>query len=130
MEAVQIMVFFAFGVWSIVRFVRNARKGDDLSLLPKIEEEFRTLVVDSEVPELRFDGRTADVVDDRQEGMMDEGTGAFTLHRVHRFARNSHGEYFFLISEGSGKPFFKHVTHVNARIALGKKYVAPGSANT
>jgi hypothetical protein len=127
MEAVQIMVFFAFGVWSIVRFVQNPRKGDDLSLLPKIEEEFRTLVVNSEHPELRFDGRTAEVVDDRQEGIIDQDTGTFTLHRVHRFARNSHGEYFFLISEGSGKPFFKHISHVNARIALGKKYVAPGS---
>lgn len=130
MEAVPIILFLAFGVCSIVCFVRNARKGDDLSLLPKIEEEFRTLVVNSELPELRFDGRTAEVVDDRQEGMIDEDTGSFTLHRVHRFARNSHGEYFFLISEGSGKPFFKHVTHVNARIALGKKYVAPGPANT
>ena len=130
MEAIPIILFVAFGVWRIVCFVRSARKGNDLSLLPKIEEEFRTLVVNSELPELCYDGGTAEVVDDRQEGITDEGTGAFTLHRVHRFARNSHGEYFFLISEGSGKPFFKHVSHVNARIALGKKYVAPRPANS
>jgi hypothetical protein len=37
----------------------------------------------------------------------------------------AHGEYFFFISEGSGRPFFKHVTQGNAKIALGRKYVAP-----
>lgn len=112
-------------VWIAVQSFRNATKGDDLSRLPWIEEEFRTLVVHSELPELCFDGNTAEVVDDRQEGTDDECT--FTLHRVHRFARNAYGEYFFMISEGSGKPFFKHVSHANAKIALGRKYIPPGS---
>jgi hypothetical protein len=64
-------------------------------------------------------------VDERREGMTDARTNIFVLHRVHRFARNAHGEYFFFISEGSGTPFFKHVTQGNAKIALGRKYVAP-----
>jgi hypothetical protein len=122
-------LILAFCAWVAVQNFRNARRGDDLSILPRVEEEFRTLVVDSAFPERCFDGRTATIVDERQEGMIDEGSGTFTLHRVHRFARNAHGEYFFFISEGSGRPFFKHVTHVNAKAALGKKYTAPASGN-
>jgi hypothetical protein len=121
------LLVVAFLAWSVVESFRKSIKGDDLSRLPQIEEELRTLVVHSELPELCFDGNTAEVVDDRQEGIDDEYT--FTLHRVHRFARNAYGEYFFMISEGSGKPFFKHVTHANAQIALGEKYIPPGANN-
>lgn len=125
MERVLALLVVALGVWRIVRFVRNVGRGPDLSILPRIDAEFRTLVVESEFPEFCFDGSTAEIVDERQEGEIDQSTAVFTLHRVRRFARNAHGEYFFFISEGSGKPFFKHVSHVNAKAALGKKYVAP-----
>jgi hypothetical protein len=124
MHTIFSLLVVTLSVWIVVRGFRNATKGDDLSRLPRIEEEFRTLVVHSELPELCFDGNTAEVVDDRQEGTDDECT--FTLHRVHRFARNAYGEYFFMISEGSGKPFFKHVSQANAQIALGGKYIPPG----
>lgn len=124
MYTVFFLLVVAFFAWGAVKRFRNAIKGDDLSRLPRIEEEFRTLVVHSERPELCFDGNVAEVVDDRQEGVDDEST--FTLHRVHRFARNAYGEYFFMISEGSGKPFFKHVNQASAKIALGGKYIPPG----
>lgn len=109
----------------MVRSFRMAARGDDLSILPRVEDEFRALIIDSEFPELCFDGRTADIVDERREGFTDRQTNTYTLLAVHRFARNAHGEYFFFISEGSGRPFFKHVRQGNARIALGRKYVAP-----
>jgi hypothetical protein len=123
MEATFVVLLFGFIVWISVRNIRLELRGDDLSILPRAEEEFRTLVVNNEFPELSFDGRTAEVVDDRQEGISDNGT--YTLHRVLRFARNEYGEYFYFISEGDGTPFFKHVTQANAKIALGKKYIEP-----
>lgn len=105
--------------------VKDLARGPEPGILPRINEEFRALVVNSEVPNLRFDGRTSEIVDERQEHHTDEGIDASTLARVQRFARNEYGEYFFFISEGNGRPFFKHVSQTNARIALGKKYVEP-----
>lgn len=106
------------------RFMHLTRDHAD-GILPRIDEEFRTLVVSSEIPHLRFDGRTADIVEEHREYYTDRATGASTLFRVQRFARNEYGEYFFFISEADTRPFLKHVSHSNARIALGKKYVEP-----
>jgi hypothetical protein len=125
LNAILFFLFLAFVAWTMVRSFRMAARGDDLSILPRVEDEFRALIIDSEFPELCFDGRTADIVDERREGFTDRQSNTYTLLAVHRFARNAHGEYFFFISEGSGRPFFKHVTQGNAKIALGRKYVAP-----
>lgn len=125
MSAVLFFLFLAFVAWTTVRSIRKVARSDDLSILPRVEDEFRALIIDSEFPELCFDGRTADIVEERREGFTDRQTNTFILNSVHRFARNAHGEYFFFISEGSGRPFFKHVTQGNAKIALGRKYVAP-----
>lgn len=129
MEALLLFVVLGVCAWRTVDIFRRAARGDDLSILPRVENEFRSLIVTNELPELCFDGRTAEIVDDRQEGINDSESQTFTLHRIHRFARNAHGEYFFFVSEGSGRPFFKHVTQVNAKIALGNKYVAPPLRN-
>jgi hypothetical protein len=118
-------LFFAFFTGLIAFNIKLTLKRNDPDLRSRIEDEFRALVVNSELAELSFDGRTAEIVDDRVEGEDYETAGRFTLYRIHRFARNSHGEYFLFISDGSGKPFFKHVSQANARIALGGKYVAP-----
>jgi len=74
-------------------------RGDDQSILPRIDEEFRTLVININPLELSFDGRTAEIVDDRQEGIFDSGSNTFTLHRICRFARNTYGEYFYFVSD-------------------------------
>jgi hypothetical protein len=50
--------------------------------------------------------------------------------RVQRWATNEHGEYFFFISEGAGRPYFKHVEQRNARLALGKRYRAPAPSTS
>jgi hypothetical protein len=124
----QKLVFLLFIGVGFLIFVRNAIRaadGDDLSVLERADDEFRALIVDVSVPELCFDGRTAQIVDERHDGVSDRGTGCYTLQRVRRFARNAHGEYFFFISEGTGKPYFKHVTQANAKLELGKKYIAP-----
>jgi hypothetical protein len=123
MGGILFILVLGIAAWITVHNLRLAARGDDLNILPRVEEEFRSLIVTSDRPELCFDGRTAEIVDDRQEGITENNV--FTLQRVHRFARNAHGEYFLMISEGSGRPFFKHVSQVNAKIALGKKYLAP-----
>jgi hypothetical protein len=91
MSGILFILVLGIAVWITVHNIRLLARGDDLSILPRVEEEFRALVVTSDLPELCFDGRTAEIV----------------------------------ISEGSGRPFFKHVSQINAKIALGKKYLAP-----
>jgi hypothetical protein len=129
MNIVFFALFVAFFAGLIAFTIKLGLKENDPNLRSRIEDEFRTLVINSKLPELSFDGRTAEIVDDRVEGEDYETPDNFTLYRVHRFARNSHGEYFLFISDGSGKPFFKHVSQANARIALGSKYVAPVRSN-
>lgn len=41
------------------------------------------------------------------------------------FLLNPSGEYFYWLWYSQSRPFIKHVTHANAKIALGKKYIAP-----
>jgi hypothetical protein len=123
-SCVGIVLIFAYIVWSSVHNFRRAMQGDDLSVLVRAEEEFRALLVHHELPEFCFDGRTAQVIRDSTEGLNDS-SGVYTLHRICRFARNTHGEYFYFMSEGSGRPFFKHVSQGTAKIALGKKYIPP-----
>lgn len=91
-------------------------------LLARAEEEFRQLRIEAADPAMRFDGRTAVVVDERREYL--ERTMQ-TVVRVQRYARNAHGEYFFFISEGAGRPFFKHIEQRAALAALGERYIAP-----
>lgn len=110
---------------SIRSFQRDVACGEN-SVMPRVDEEFRALRIDHPDPARAFDGRSAEVVEDRLEGVT--VNDIYELVRVHRFARNGHGEYFFFISDGSGKPFFKPVSQLNARIASGKKYRAPASA--
>lgn len=128
MNSFIFVAFLALLGWLTVRPFIKAAQGDDLSILPRVEEEFRALIIVNDSPELNFDGRSAEIVDEHLEGITDSESQTFTLHRVHRFARNAYGEYFFFISEGTGRPFFKHVNHVNARIALGNKYIPPAQA--
>jgi hypothetical protein len=125
MQSILFFLFLISCAGVVASRVGNVAPGHEDGILPRIDEEFRALVVNSAVPNLRFDGRTAEIVDEHQEYYSEDETDASTLVRVQRFARNEYGEYFFFISEGDGRPFFKHVSHTNAQIALGKKYVEP-----
>lgn len=125
MQSIPFFLFLIGFAGVVASCVRGLARGHEDGILPRVDEEFRALVVDSAVANLRFNGRTAEIVDERQEHSTDEKTNASTLVRIQRFARNEYGEYFFFISEGDGRPFFKHVSHSNAQIALGKKYVEP-----
>lgn len=127
MNQLLFFLVLCFLAWRLWRTIQNARNGGDPGIMPRVDEEFRQLCVTGERPEFCFDGSTAQIVKEDEEGVSD-GNGAYTLLRVFRYARNVHGEYFYFISDGSGKPFFKHIPHENARIVLKKKYIPPPSA--
>jgi len=91
-------------------------------LTARAEQEFRALRLEASDPTLCFHGATATVVREQRE-FLDKSMRIVV--RIQRYACNEHGEYFFFISEGTGKPFFKHVGQAAAKAALGSKYVAP-----
>lgn len=123
MDVVILVTLVSLAAWAVVHDFWPTPKRVDMSVMAQLEGEFRKIVVKSTLAEMCFDGSTADVVDDHLEGLNDNNS--FILQRVHRFARNTHGEYFYCVLEGTGNPFVKYVTQANAKAALGKKYVAP-----
>lgn len=129
MQSILLLVSLAGFAVLVASRIGEMARGQDHEILRRTDEEFRALLVGSDVPKLRFDGRTAEIVDEHREYYREEGTNTLTLVNVQRFARNGYGEYFFFISEGNGRPLFKHVSHVNAKVALGKKYVEPLSVD-
>ena len=62
MQALLFVLVLGFFAWMTALGLRRAAKGDDLSILPQIENEFRQLIVAGASPELCFDGRTAEIV--------------------------------------------------------------------
>jgi hypothetical protein len=50
-DTVLFFLFFAFLAWLMIGIFRKAARGDDLSILPRVEDEFRALIVNSEFPE-------------------------------------------------------------------------------
>ncbi len=99
------------------RYVRGSRDVKGLA-----DAEFRQIRVETGPPALCFDGREAEVVAER---VAYEDRHRIRVASVTRYARNAHGEYFFFVSEGRGRPYFKHIEQAVARVALGKRYVAP-----
>lgn len=88
-------------------------------------DEFCNYKVTSSCHSLEFDGAQAKIVHEKAE----VSSKAFKeFKKSHRysftfFAQNPAGEYFMYVSNPDGKPYFKHVSHTNAKIVLGKKYV-------
>ena len=127
METILCLVVLAFGVWAGIANLRRGLRGDDLSVLPKVDAQFRGLIVPGATPESTFDGSLAEIVHEEFETMSNSEAGTTDLLRVQRYARNPHGEYFFYISDGSAAPFLKHVPQHLARLVLKNKYRAPGA---
>ena len=122
----EILVFIVpCAVLLFWRLWRN-RHIDPERVLKLAVEEFRQLRIDADNPAWRFDGSSARIVHERVEY---QDKAMITVLRVTRYARNSHGEYFFFMSEGTGRPFFKHIDQPSAKAALGDSYLAPSSAS-
>ncbi len=97
-------------------------KGGPREVVRKADEEFRQIRITDAPAAFCFDGQTADIV---LEGRDYRDRSLTQVVRVRRYARNVSGEYFFFLSEGNGKPLFKHIEQQVAKAALGKRYIAP-----
>src|SRR4051812_31445883 len=86
--------------------------------------QFRDIKVHSTERKYCFDGATAAVISESENLSRGEEKDDVS-YMLTCFARNVEGEYFMFISNEDCRPFFKHVSHSNAKIALGGKYVAP-----
>jgi hypothetical protein len=111
------IVFLAVVVYSNYRYIRGAR-----DIVGMANEEFRQIRITEAPPELCFDGRSAEIV---VENVAYQDEYRIRVISVTRYARNAHGEYFFFVSEGRGRAYFKHIEQRAARAALGKRYLAP-----
>lgn len=87
--------------------------------------EFCNYKVASSCHSLEFDGAQAKIVHENAE-VSSKVFNEFKKVRQYSFtffAQNPAGEYFMYVSNRDGAPYFKHVSHTNAKNALGKKYV-------
>jgi hypothetical protein len=103
--------------YSNYRYMRDAR-----DVVGMANEEFRQIRITEGPPELCFDGRSAEIV---VESVAYQDESRIRAVSVTRYARNAHGEYFFFVSEGRGRAYFKHIEQRAAKAALGKRYLAP-----
>jgi hypothetical protein len=84
---------------------------------------FREFKVHSEDPYFHFDGSTARIVHEVEDLIgMTSNTASYSLTI---YAHNEVGEYFMYIANQNGSPFFKHLSHTNAKVVLGNVYVDP-----
>lgn len=121
----EILVFVLPCAALLFCYLWSNRHVDPRRVLKLAAEEFRQLRIDAEHPAWRFDGGSAQLVHEHIEY---RDKAMVTVLRVTRYARNAHGEYFYFMSEGTGRPFFKHIDQASARAALGDNYLAPPSA--
>jgi hypothetical protein len=123
-DAIAMLVCLALGggvTWW--RYKYGTR--DSTGFMPRADAEFRQILITDAPPEFCFDGRSAEIV---AEGRSYTDKYQTTINSVTRYARNGRGEYFFFLSEGTGRPLFKHIEQRAARAALGRKYIAPPGA--
>ncbi|WMW79651.1 hypothetical protein RF679_13450 [Undibacterium cyanobacteriorum] len=85
--------------------------------------QFFDFKTDSTNPSLVFHGEKATIIKTSEDIRSDEEYIADYFLTI--YAMNPHGEYFLFISNQNAAPFFKHITHTNAKIALGGDYVEP-----
>ena len=124
------LIFLAFlaGVACLeYRNIRRRRAGDDRSIAVQADEVFSQLVRLNEDERYTFNGATAQVVLHEEETLHDDASNTSQVVRVHRYARNAFGEYFYYVFDGSGPPFLKYVRQPVARLVLKDRYIPPDS---
>lgn len=113
---------------AILPFYLRANPGKNLSQYrAEAREQFLAYKTTSGDVRFIFNGADAEIVkEDEDIGRSDGvGVGVVVSYSLTRFARNAAGEYFMFVSNQDSPPFFKHVAHSNAKIALGEAYVSP-----
>jgi len=86
-------------------------------------DAFNALSVPSNNALFQFDGRTAQVVEEKE--IIEQIKGAFLAYTLTRIARNSAGEYFWFHFRTGSLPQLKHIDQPRAKVLLKGKYLAP-----
>jgi hypothetical protein len=123
----MLLISLIFGVTAaIVLYSINGKKNREnlAKWRAEAEAQFSEIEIESPEPRYCFNGLMAEVVQDREEKQYMK-SGYLIDYRLTRFARNTGGEYFMFISNRTAKPFLKHITQPNARIALKDRYLPP-----
>ncbi|MDP3577794.1 hypothetical protein [Methyloversatilis sp.] len=124
MFTVFITAFVLIAAYNIRLYLRT--RDNPGALRTKIEREFRAYSVASHDAKFAFVGLTAEVVKEDEE--VSTVNYAIVAIKSRRIARNESGEYFLYVTDGTAKPFFKHIPHSNAKILLREKYTEPPDA--
>ena len=91
----------------------------------KAHKQFRSHKTSSTEPRFVFDGEEAEIIQSDETVSHDDGI--ITSYTLTCYARNPAGEYFMFVSNDEQRPFFKHISHTNAKIILEKKYRPPAA---
>lgn len=89
---------------------------------------FRDFKLHSEDPYFHFDGSNARIVHEVED--VNRMTSKTVDYSLTIYAHNEVGEYFMYIANQNGSPFFKHLSHTNAKVVLGNLYVPPKAITT
>lgn len=89
---------------------------------PYALDAFNTLSLLSNNARFQFDGKSAQVVEEKEA--IEQIRGAFLAYTLTRIARNSAGEYFWFYFRTDSPPQLKHIDQARAKTLLKGKYLA------
>lgn len=118
------LIIFASFLWLAVEMVSERRQIKGLEVFQKQAiEQFRSYQTQSTTVFLNFIGSEAEIIRSKEDIVYEQGF--VSSYSITIFAINQHCENFMFVSNQDGPPFFKHVSHVNAKIVLGEDYREP-----
>ena len=120
-------VVLIVGLSVLITYATYPREENRKRLRAWRAEEERTLAqLSIQVSDARYsvDGISAMTVE-RTEAISSTDNGQVVTFSATRFLRNPFGEYFMWVWRSGGKPYVKHVSQVNARVVLKRKYIPP-----
>jgi hypothetical protein len=85
-------------------------------------DAFNTLSAPSANALFQFDGKSAQVVEEKEA--IEQIRGTFLAYTLTRIARNGAGEYFWFYFRTDSPPRLKHIDHTRAKALLQGKYLA------
>lgn len=111
-------------VGAIIASLRNIKNSIPIEVYrSQAKKQFMELQVRSHTPQLAFSGAQAEIIKS-DESLIKEGE-FIESYSLTCYARNDHGEYFMFVSNYGASPFFKHISHTNAKILFGDDYREP-----
>ncbi|MBP5997499.1 MAG: hypothetical protein KA535_06090 [Azonexus sp.] len=89
---------------------------------PSALDAFNTLSVPSSNARFQFQGKSAQIMDEKE--VIEQIRGTFLAYTLTRIARNGAGEYFWFYFRTDSPPQLKHIDQPRAKALLKGKYIA------